>query len=280
MTGAADEQPSSSMGHAPGLEPTGPMHRVPEGEVLEKGGRHRLAWLAFAGLAAFALVAADTWLRGPLSAGVVGMNDLVVAWNAQGLPVHPVGWALSQLGDFLIGIPVIVLALSMCLRAKAWGRAIAILGMAAAGPGVVFVTQQWLTGKNRPIIGLDPILIPDTNTSPPRIAGMHLFPSGHSLEAVLDWGLLAMVAVPIFTAFLEFDAKSARRWHRVAIVAWLLAALLTGIGRTLRQAHGYNDIVAGWVLGFAILFGGLWGIETTRAWRRARRLQKERVAIA
>ncbi len=271
-SGQAGPSATSSIGT--GQVPRGKWPDGDPGEVARAAPTSRYGLFALVALAAFIVISVDTAWRGPISSGVVGVNDVVAQWQARGLPVHPVGWALSQLGDFVVGIPILLLAAALCFWARAWIRALALLGIAGVAPGLVSVLQGWLTGKNRPIPNLDPMLIPDAENSPVRVGGAHLFPSGHSLEAVVDWGLLALLAVPVFLVYLKRSPVSSRRWRRFAIAGWLLAAVLTGIGRILRQAHGYNDVLAGWSLGLALLFAGLWMVDATSAWKRRRRIRK------
>ncbi len=65
-----------------------------------------------------------------------------------------------------------------------------------------------------------------------------VFPSGHAANAVLTWGVLAMVA---------------RRWRRTG--AWLTAglAVLVGLATVYLGTHWVSDVVAGWAAGALVL---------------------------
>ncbi|MCA1819727.1 MAG: phosphatase PAP2 family protein [Halobacteriales archaeon] len=245
----------------------------------------RPAALAAAAAAAFALVLLDTALRGPMSAALDPLNAVVSSWRDGGLPVHAVGRELSKVGDFIVLFPILALAVGLAVGARAWRHAVGIAVAALCGPGAVALLQPVLTPLNRPMAGLDPLLIPDTD-SPPRVAGGHLFPSGHLTEAALDWGLLLFVAVPLAAAAYGASARTRGNLRRVSVAAWVLAALLTAAGRILRQAHGANDVLAGWLLGCALLGTALWLLGKLRGpmaqglRRRATRVEMARDAQA
>ena len=215
-----------------------------------------LVW-AGAGAALFGIVLADTLARGPLTSKLETVNGWVGSLRDQGVPVHPVGRVLSDVGDYLVLLPLLFLAVGALFWVKAWRRALATALSAAIAPGLVLITQPVLTPLNRPMSGLDPLLVPDT-ASRPRMGGEHLFPSGHLVEATLDWGLVAFVALPVVLDALPITPAARFAWRRVGIVAWVLGFTLTAAGRILRQAHGYNDVLAGFGIGLALLFATTW----------------------
>ena len=65
-------------------------------------------------------------------------------------------------------------------------------------------------------------------------------PSGHAQNAVVMWGLLA------------FYGRRAWGW-----VVALLLALLTGLSRIYLGVHFPTDVLAGWLLGLLVLWGGI-----------------------
>lgn len=66
-------------------------------------------------------------------------------------------------------------------------------------------------------------------------------PSGHAQNAVVMWGLLAVYG--------------RRAWGWVAA---LLLVLLTGISRLYLGVHFPTDVLAGWLVGLLVLWGGLY----------------------
>jgi membrane-associated phospholipid phosphatase len=213
------------------------------------------ASLAGAGL--FLAVLADTLLRGPLSWGLQGANDAVSRWRDAGVPVHEAGTALSLLGDWRVLIPVLCTAAGALLALRAWRRALAFVVVGALTPLFVGLLHHVLTPLNVPVHGLDPFLVPDI-PSPPRKGGEHLFPSGHVVNTAVAWGFLAFGALPPVLEAWHVRAAAQRRARLAAAVAWAVVCLLAGAGRLLRQAHAYNDVLAGLGLGAFVLFGTLW----------------------
>ena len=72
------------------------------------------------------------------------------------------------------------------------------------------------------------------------------FPSGHSISAVMCFGLLAYLLVPIIPA---------RLWKVVVIAAAVLVMLYIGFSRIFVGDHYLTDVLAGYALG--ILWSGL-----------------------
>lgn len=214
--------------------------------------------LAAWALAAFAVVTVDTLLRGPLSSGVQAANDAVARSMTSGFPAHAIGRELSKLGDFVVLVPVLALAAGLLVGARRYRTAAALLGAALLGPLCVGLLQPALSPLNRPIEGLDPSLIPDTQ-GPARQGGEHLFPSGHATEAALGWGLFLFLAVP--TAVPVRGGRAARRLRLGLALAWTAVVALAALGRILRQAHGYNDVLAGWALGGALVAAAVWAVR-------------------
>jgi undecaprenyl-diphosphatase len=68
------------------------------------------------------------------------------------------------------------------------------------------------------------------------------FPSGHAMNAVIVWGLLAVVAARRFPAA-----------RRVAIAAAGLLAVAAGLSRVYLGVHWPSDVLGGWAAGAAIL---------------------------
>jgi undecaprenyl-diphosphatase len=81
------------------------------------------------------------------------------------------------------------------------------------------------------------------------------FPSGHALTAVVGTATIVLILLPVLHG----------RWRVVAWVVAALISLLSGACRVLLGVHFVSDVIAGWVLGAAIVLGTTAAFET---WRR------------
>ncbi|HEY7486188.1 MAG TPA: phosphatase PAP2 family protein [Streptosporangiaceae bacterium] len=81
------------------------------------------------------------------------------------------------------------------------------------------------------------------------------FPSGHALTAAVGSAVIVMVLLPVLRA----------GWR---VVAWVVAAVVTlvaGVCRIALGVHFVSDVLAGWVLGIAVVAATAAAFET---WRR------------
>jgi membrane-associated phospholipid phosphatase len=81
------------------------------------------------------------------------------------------------------------------------------------------------------------------------------FPSGHALTAVVGTTTIVLILLPVLHG----------AWRTVAWVAAVLVSLMSGVCRVLLGVHYVSDVLAGWVLGAAIVLGTAAAFET---WRR------------
>lgn len=98
--------------------------------------------------------------------------------------------------------------------------------------GVLGGVLKLLVGRIRPDL-LDPVA---------RAAG-HAFPSGHALNATLTAGVFVLVLLPV--------VREGRRW--LLWGAAIVLAVLTGLTRVVIGVHWTSDVVAGWLLGVAVV---------------------------
>jgi undecaprenyl-diphosphatase len=190
--------------------------------------------------AAFALLAVAVARRaGPLGPDGSLLHD-VVEWRSGALTT--LSRALTKLGTDLVVYPLLVVGALVCWRRT--GRPL---------PGVlaiaVFVTGQLIRfGINRTI----------ARPRPP--AGLHLvnasgyaFPSGHTTNATMVYGLLAVLLTMSF---------SRARW--VFITGAAILAIGVGLSRVYLSVHWATDVAGGWLFGicwlaFAVLLTSAWG---------------------
>jgi undecaprenyl-diphosphatase len=81
------------------------------------------------------------------------------------------------------------------------------------------------------------------------------FPSGHALTAVVGTATIVLILLPVLNG----------AWRAVAWVAAVLISLLSGACRVLLGVHYVSDVLAGWIIGAAIMLGTVAAFET---WRR------------
>ncbi|GJF30707.1 hypothetical protein KNE206_34070 [Kitasatospora sp. NE20-6] len=79
--------------------------------------------------------------------------------------------------------------------------------------------------------------------SPELFAGGTIFPSGHTANAVVTWGVLAYLAV---------------RWRRTGAALAALTAASIGLTTVYLGTHWISDVVAGWAAGLLVLLALPW----------------------
>lgn len=117
------------------------------------------------------------------------------------------------------------------LRRRARRLALWVVTTMAVG-GLLGVLLKLLVGRHRPDL-LEPVA---------RAAGFS-FPSGHALNAALTAGVFVLVLLPV--------ARGAKRW--VLWGAAVAVTVLTGLSRIVLGVHWTSDVVAGWLLGIAVV---------------------------
>lgn len=112
--------------------------------------------------------------------------------------------------------------------------------------GALGAVLKLLVGRNRPDL-LDPVA---------QATGFS-FPSGHALNSALGAGVFLLVLLPF---------AQGRPGRRVTLWILVIAVpLVTGVCRVGLGVHWTSDVVAGWLLGVAVLAATAAGFE---AWRR------------
>jgi membrane-associated phospholipid phosphatase len=182
--------------------------------------------------------------------------DLTVSTALHSFALGHHGWVRAMVVWSFIFDPnslrVAALALAVWLwRAKhARARALWVVITMAAG-GVLGVVLKLLVGRHRPDL-LDPVA---------RAAG-YSFPSGHALNNALAAGVFLLVLLPY--------ARD-RPWRALLWTLAIVIPLLTGLTRIGLGVHFTSDVVAGWLMGVAVVAATAAGFQAWRS-RSGRRL--------
>lgn len=168
---------------------------------------------------------ADLSLYDPaVSTAVIAERSTALTWAAQVCTFAGSTLALVPLTAFLL--------LTLALRGR-W-RAMAAVAMGMSLSLGLTVVLKTTVGRLRPA-AVDVLGTVDTG---------YAFPSGHTLNATVFYGLLA--------GLLILRVRGVRA--RVGIVAgWLVLALAVGYSRIYLGYHWLTDVMAGWSLGIAVL---------------------------
>ncbi|MEU4774160.1 phosphatase PAP2 family protein [Micromonospora sp. NPDC023644] len=167
----------------------------------------------------------------PLRRLDTAVTDALVGYAAD----HPAWVRLMTLWtDVFAPMPLRVGALLLVLWLVHRGaRQLAVwVAVTMAVGGLLSPLLKLLVGRPRPDL-------PEPVAEAPGMA----FPSGHALNAALAAGVLLVVFLP--------HARPVAR--RVVWAAALLLALVTGFSRVALGVHWTSDVLAGWLLGVAVV---------------------------
>jgi len=151
---------------------------------------------------------------------------------------HP-SWAEAMrvwsvvFGPMALRVAALVLVVWLIRRHRARQLALWVVVTMVTG-GVLAALLKLLVGRDRPEL-LDPVA---------RAAG-YSFPSGHAANAALTAGVFLLVLLPFAR---ERPGRRALLWT-VAIVV----TVVTGVCRVVLGVHFTSDVVAGWLLGVAVV---------------------------
>jgi membrane-associated phospholipid phosphatase len=164
--------------------------------------------------------------------------DLAVTAQLHGYALDNPVWVrvMSVWTDVFAPMPLRAAALVLVLwlahdgarRLAVWVTVTTVFG------GLLGPLLKLLVGRRRPDL-------PDPVAQAPGLA----FPSGHALNAMLAAGILLVVFLP------RTRARSAAR--AAVWLGALLIALVTGFSRVALGVHWSSDVLAGWLLGAAVV---------------------------
>jgi undecaprenyl-diphosphatase len=168
--------------------------------------------------------------------------DAAVTAAIQGLPV-PVGvWAaITELGGFAL----VLVGTAFVLSALASGRVRLALIVAVILIGAALFTDHVkdFVGRPRP-------------PAPLISAEGYSFPSGHTLNSTVTYGLIAVVA---------WRTLLTRQLRRIASAIGVVVPILVGLSRIALGVHYPSDVLAGWLGGTAFVALGAVLITATGA---------------
>ena len=154
---------------------------------------------------------------------------------------------LTDLGSSLVIVPILVVAVAALLWKRAYGLAL-FLGVAIGGSVVLQGTMKVFFARPRQQLAWAQVL-PDGS-----------FPSGHTMNAVIFYGALALILWSIW----------GRRIGLVALAITALLAFGVGVSRIYLGYHYLTDVSGGILAGIAWLIvvgAGFRARPTWRTWR-------------
>lgn len=154
--------------------------------------------------------------------------------------------------EAMAGLTVLV-GLGLLLRRRRLVALVWLLAMIATA--VLNTALKHAFDRPRPPEELRDVHIYETSNS---------FPSGHSMGAVIAYGLLAYFLVLMLRR---------RRAKAAAVALFAALALLVGFSRIYLAAHYFSDVAGGFAVGGAWLCACVSGIEVAR--RRARHRKRQ-----
>lgn len=136
---------------------------------------------------------------------------------------------IGQRGPTLI--PALIIIAILAWRRRSW-RPLLVLGFALLALNVVVGGAKFYTAR----------LAPYDNTAA-LYAGGTIFPSGHASNVIVTWGIVVY-------ALMRYGPLR-HAWPGAALTT--LASLIVGVASIYLDTHWFSDIIAGWLIGVAIL---------------------------
>lgn len=191
------------------------------------------------GLAVFGILAYNLYIHGPLE-----QWDKRIELRMHDSALNSPAWMKAvMVAGFYIGLQgYIVLAVIMGLYFlfKRYWKEFVLIAVGSAGQGGLWLLVATAFGRDRPVLE-HPLSNPIPYSS---------FPSGHTMSAVLGFGLLAYLLIP---------RVSSRFWKAAIMAIAVLLMLYIGFSRFFMGAHYLIDVLGGLALGVswtALVFTG------------------------
>lgn len=177
--------------------------------------------------------------------------DESLAAAVRALPIPVAFWEACTFlgGDVLIPVGTVLVLATLASRRY---RLAVILAVALIGASLLTETVKVIVARPRPP---DPLVVADG----------YSFPSGHTLDSTVTYGLLALAA---------WRAGLGRSIRRLAVAAGLAIPFLVGLSRIALGVHWPSDVLAGWLAGTALVAAAAMLITLTAAMERQRGLRE------
>lgn len=212
--------PKSSGSALTGLRAPGLLARWPIIGVL----------MVLVGGLAFGALAYNVEIQGPLT-----QTDVSLARSLHTAAANSPPYMMEiMLFGFFLGkeLPIVIAVILVLyfLHKHLW-REIAMVAIGMGGGGLLWYLLIRVFDRARPELQAGPLIVTDPS-----------FPSGHTITAILCYGLLAYLLVPRMpSAF----------WKWFVILSSVLVMLFIGFSRLFVDAHYLTDLLAGYALGLA-----------------------------
>ncbi len=151
--------------------------------------------------------------------------------------------ALSNSGKTAVWFAVLAVVAGWLLHRRLRRLAIFVV-VTAVGSSLLNNVVKLVVHRARPHLS-DPV----------AVAAGKSFPSGHAQAAIVGYGILLAVFLPII----------GRRWCLLAITVAALLALLIGFSRIALGVHYLSDVIGAYLIGTVWLIGM---VTAFRTWRR------------
>lgn len=154
---------------------------------------------------------------------------------------------ITNSGSSLAWVLVLVIVGFWLLYRRLY-RLTAFLAVTAIGSSLLNEAIKAAVGRTRPVLD-----------NPIATATGKSFPSGHTQSALVGYGILVLIFLPVVT----------RRWRPVLAALAAIMVVLIGFSRVALGVHYLSDVVGGLIIGSAWLFAMTAAFS---AWRQERNL--------
>lgn len=161
------------------------------------------------------------------SGALHGVEVHLARWLAdhQTEPFHTTTATFAVIGSWYVMAPLSLAAAALLVWRHRGGQALYLV-LTMATQALLDATLKLLFRRPRPMTGVVHL-------------STYSYPSGHSMAAAAFASALVFVAWPT-------------RWRRAALAGGVAFAGLMGLSRVFLTAHWPSDVLAGWLIGFAL----------------------------